>query len=115
MIEIYLGNGIYKRVDGNSVGNEYINTTATSVIVAQLTTMDEWFYMQPLTSIEVLSFADNEQGAIKEYRLTFMCAENFMFNWNEQTGKDFKWADGEPNWDTETQYTLIITKGIETD
>lgn len=95
-----------------AIGTTLINNTATSVNRA-LMTNNVYIYKQPLTSLVIASLEALSTTVFREWRITFKPASGF--NLTMPSDKTFKFAEGEPFWDTSETYTLVITDGIDTD
>lgn len=111
MIERYT-NGQWIRVDGNKLGNSVKLTTETHL--SNLLSLNSYIFTQAISELRVDSFADTTSDLLKEYRISFKASANFMFTWNV-SGKTYKFAEGEPIWNTTDTYTLVICEGIDTD
>lgn len=111
MIKIYK-NGQWVNVDGNLTGVEIV-LPSNQTHINELQTLNSYFYSSAISELRIDSFANESADTIKEYRITFKVASNFVFE--GISNKTYKFAEGEPVWDTDTIYTLIITKGIDTD
>lgn len=109
MIESYI-NGQWVQVDGNKLGNKVV---ATGEHLNDLSSLNSYFFASPISELRIDGFADTTSDLLKEYRITFKCASNFVFQ--GITGKTYKFAEGEPIWNTTDTYTLVITEGIDTD
>lgn len=104
-------NGQIIRLDGNKLGNKVV---ATSEHLENLTSLNSYFFASSIDELQIDSFADTTSDLLKEYRITFKCASNFVLGWNV-SGKTYRFAEGEPIWNTTDTYTLVITEGIDTD
>ena len=104
-------NGQIIRLDGNKLGN---SVDTTEYHLGNLLSLNEYRITTPTSDLRIDGFADTTSDLVKEYRITFKASANFVFTWNV-SGKTYKFVDGEPIWNANETYTLIIAKGYDTD
>lgn len=96
----------------NNIGETIKNTTSTTYS-GSLTTNRTYLFTQALSSITIAAFEKIVSTGIGRWEITFNPTSNFVITL--PSGKTIKWAEGEPLWDTNTIYTLLVQEGIDTD
>lgn len=96
----------------DSVGTTIKDTTHTSYS-GGVNCSKQYIFTQPLTSLSISAFEYLVNDTYKVWNISFKCGSGFAISF--PSGKTIKWAEGQPQWDSETIYTLLVQEGIDTD
>lgn len=74
---------------------------------------NQYIFTQPLIALTLSALEYLTNDSYKMWNISFKVASGFIFTM--PSGKTYKWAEGEPIWETDTIYTLLIQEGVDTD